>query len=1005
MKKVKLIFIALLFTIILTGCFGKAPTIDGVDDVTVFVGETFDLMAGVNAKDGEDDITMFVETEVKDVDGNIVDFNTDNVFVFYVTYTVSGEGNRTTTKERIITITISSDTTPPVISGAVDIIIETENNYSPLQGVTVIDDYDGDMTDDIEYTITLGDGTIVTGLYWDTPDIITVVYTVTDNAGNEATTEITVTVVDVIDPVITAVDQTLDNDITIEVYNYATALDNIDGDMTDDITYTIEDELGTMITQIDGAAGIYTIVYTAVDMAGNEATKEITITVSDITGPVISTPSIFIYVPDHLTFNPLDYFTITDETDGDLTSAGVIRYNNAALEVVTVMDVPGFYTFNITVTDAAGNETYVNLALNVEGDPIIVEDLSGLYASTQLSQYYADIFDSGLTTAEVCAKYIGDIPFEMIITNEECLVGLAEVKTIVTNHNVDEVITYIIDDETYYTATVTLTLDNLEEITFEVDFNFKGYEYDSVIYLNFITDTFIFGPQSVEVTLTEAQAALQEYYTKLIDDTYDITTFCNTYVLGAVNNEFTLEECITAITSIRGYLLSFTIDSVSVEVITPPEGDSFNGYKAVITLTTTEGTAPIDLYFAFFNVDDVPYMTLFGSPLGDDGGGGEPTYADLTITEAEVLIDLFYYDIGSYNITTEDFCTKYGILGEDMQLLDQATCVAWRNEVLTHPYGFTTGTITFNEGQNGGPPVFIVDMERVLSVDTIYYQALFIFMEGPESTIYLVTPGDNAIGEADLPTGDGPEIANITLSQAEALIDTYYLDLMNDTFTNTDICTMYMTLATTMEPLDSSTCESLRTEILAQGYTYIASDVTYYPGQNGGPAYYLATITATKWYSIKVFEVMFIFVVGEDSSTVLATQFEVSVGNVFSLDIAPLDLTRAQTMIDGYFDDLFNSGITDQTFCDTWVVNNPLYLGTNQDCLDGRSYAINRTETYSVGDVELDDPDPFIVYGVPITVVHGEDNLIYTMHFFITTDGTNYYITLMNVLIKDIIVA
>ncbi len=150
---------------------------------------------------------------------------------------------------------------------------------------------------------------------------------------------------------------------------------------------------------------------------------------------------------------------------------------------------------------------------------------------------------------------------------------------------------------------------------------------------------------------------------------------------------------------------------------------------------------------------------------------------------------------------------------------------------------------------------------------------------------------------------------------------------------------------------------------------------------------------------------MFIFVVGEDSSTVLATQFEVSVGNVFSLDIAPLDLTRAQTMIDGYFDDLFNSGITDQTFCDTWVVNNPLYLGTNQDCLDGRSYAINRTETYSVGDVELDDPDPFIVYGVPITVVHGEDNLIYTMHFFITTDGTNYYITLMNVLIKDIIVA
>ena len=579
MKKVKLIFIALLFTTLLTGCFGKAPTLDGVDDVTVFVGETFDLMAGVNAKDGEDDITMFVETEVKDVDGNIVDFNTDNVFVFYVTYTVSGEGNRTTTKERIITITISSDTTPPVISGAVDIIIETENNYSPLQGVTVIDDYDGDMTDDIEYTITLGDGTIVTGLYWDTPDIITVVYTVTDNAGNEATTEITVTVVDVIDPVITAVDQTLDNDITIEVYNYATALDNIDGDMTDDITYTIEDELGTMITQIDGAAGIYTIVYTAVDMAGNEATKEITITVSDITGPVISTPSIFIYVPDHLTFNPLDYFTITDETDGDLTSAGVIRYNNAALEVVTVMDVPGFYTFNITVTDAAGNETYVNLALNVEGDPIIVEDLSGLYASTQLSQYYADIFDSGLTTAEVCAKYIGDIPFEMIITNEECLVGLAEVKTIVTNHNVDEVITYIIDDETYYTATVTLTLDNLEEITFEVDFNFKGYEYDSVIYLNFITDTFIFGPQSVEVTLTEAQAALQEYYTKLIDDTYDITTFCNTYVLGAVNNEFTLEECITAITSIRGYLLSFTIDSVSVEVITPPEGDSFNGYK------------------------------------------------------------------------------------------------------------------------------------------------------------------------------------------------------------------------------------------------------------------------------------------------------------------------------------------------------------------------------------------------------------------------------------------
>ena len=163
---------------------------------------------------------------------------------------------------RVGYIDVIEDTTIPVITltGDATVTIEVGSTYTDA-GATALDNYDGDITDDIEAVSTVD--TEAVGPY-------TVTYDVSDANNNDAVQVIrTVNVVDTTIPVITL---TGDATVTIEVgVTYtdagATAQDNYDGDITDDIV--------TVSTVDTEAVGTYTVTYDVSDANNNDAVQVI----------------------------------------------------------------------------------------------------------------------------------------------------------------------------------------------------------------------------------------------------------------------------------------------------------------------------------------------------------------------------------------------------------------------------------------------------------------------------------------------------------------------------------------------------------------------------------------------------------------------------------------------------------------------------------------------------------------------------------------------------------
>lgn len=174
--------------------------------------------------------------------------------------------------------TIVYDTTAPNITLAGDTALEIPvgSAYTDA-GATATDNMDGDETARIVVNNPVN--TAVAGRY-------TITYTVSDLAGNSAST-VTRTVVviqpDVTKPVIVLNGSSV---VTIEVFNAyvdagATATDNVDGDITGKVS--------VVSTVNTSKLGSYSVTYTVSDAAGNAADPVVrTVKVVDTTPPVIT---------------------------------------------------------------------------------------------------------------------------------------------------------------------------------------------------------------------------------------------------------------------------------------------------------------------------------------------------------------------------------------------------------------------------------------------------------------------------------------------------------------------------------------------------------------------------------------------------------------------------------------------------------------------------------------------------------------------------------------------
>lgn len=225
-----------------------------------------------------------------------------------------------------------------------------------------------------------------------------IVYYGKDSSGNEVTSNVyTVAVSDTIKPVIVLDESVIDgvpaiaeykdtdgNVIDVELPSFS-ATDEYDGIKSQEIT--VKDPDGDVLTVTDDGDrytftpnqnGSYTVVYKAVDLAGNETTMEFTVKVGDCQAPAITLTSAnkpgTYYIGDTMKLDTTG-ITVTDNNTTDNTAFQNISTSitNGKLKIVLTtpdsstvtfpyndsynykFETAGTYTLTYTATDSAGN--------------------------------------------------------------------------------------------------------------------------------------------------------------------------------------------------------------------------------------------------------------------------------------------------------------------------------------------------------------------------------------------------------------------------------------------------------------------------------------------------------------------------------------------------------------------------------------------------------------------------------------------------------------------------
>jgi hypothetical protein len=280
-------------------------------------------------------------------------------------------------------------------------------------GATASDTVDGNLTTSIAVTNNVNDQ--VSGSY-------TVVYDVSDSAGNTAQATRTVNVVDTSPPVIT-----LQGTSSIQVYQGqtytdagATAQDAYEGNITSDIITTNPVNTSNL--------GTYTVRYNVDDASGNSAT-EVTRTVNVVANniPIISGNKVDYTVEVGGTFGRVEALagvSASDTEEGDIT-ADIVLTNPVNTAVI------GTYTVRYNVDDSSGNsavEKTTNVYIIDTTAPVITMLGTSPIDVAQGTTYS----DAGATASD---NYDGDITGNITTTTS---VNTATTGTYTVKYNVSD---------------------------------------------------------------------------------------------------------------------------------------------------------------------------------------------------------------------------------------------------------------------------------------------------------------------------------------------------------------------------------------------------------------------------------------------------------------------------------------------------------------------------------------------------------------------------------------
>ena len=314
--------------------------------------------AGATATD-DVDVSGVITAAI--VVGGSVDANTAGTYI--LTYNVSdAQGNAAVEVTR--TVTVGADLTPPVIT----LLDKFANPIADINDATVVmpqggsfEDYGAQAIDDVYGDVGADVVVDTSGVDTSTLGEYSVIYTVTDSAGN--TTQATRTVIvepDIEAPNILIIGDlyTGENDVVLSVGDTyfdlgASASDNADGDLTDNIIVAGKADVDTTV------AGVYFITYNVTDAAGNaaeEKTRMVTVMDSSISG-IVEDPSgvplagvlVEFYMPFQSSYNFIDIDNMADyKTIGDAIIVGSAEdFDQWRYETLTAAD--GTFDFTLPV--------------------------------------------------------------------------------------------------------------------------------------------------------------------------------------------------------------------------------------------------------------------------------------------------------------------------------------------------------------------------------------------------------------------------------------------------------------------------------------------------------------------------------------------------------------------------------------------------------------------------------------------------------------------------------
>lgn len=315
----------------------EAPTITGVENVTIQSGDIFDVKKGIEATDAKGrSLTVNISGEL--------DTEPEENTEYTLTYSATDKYGKTTAVDRIITVEVNQS---PIINGVSDKVVNIGDKFDPMDGVTVLDDKDSNLEDKIIVTGKVN--TSVAGEY-------KLSYSVEDSGEKIGRAQRTVRVNRA--PIVSG----NDSNIVIEVGTPVTE-DMILGGVAiiDETEYTVTVTIPTI-----NKPGTYEAIITVVDSDGAKtiAKRKIVINEKDTEAPMFNYNGETKVEVKQGTDYVVPTITATDKIDGNVEVNVVITKDGKVVDKLDTNGL-GLYIITYTTQDSSGNKAELVIEVTV----------------------------------------------------------------------------------------------------------------------------------------------------------------------------------------------------------------------------------------------------------------------------------------------------------------------------------------------------------------------------------------------------------------------------------------------------------------------------------------------------------------------------------------------------------------------------------------------------------------------------------------------------------------